>query len=103
MIADRAGNLWVARSAGLTRYCDGRWVWAACALIVTALAAGVVFWRCRELQRIHDLQRQHALDRERARIARDIHDDLGTGLTRLAMLGERAARESGDPAMQAIT
>ncbi len=82
-------------------FLERRWVWAACALVATALAAGVVFWRYRELQRIHDLQRQHALDRERARIARDIHDDLGTGLTRLAMLGERVARESGDPAMQA--
>ena len=31
---------------------------------------------------------QELLGRERARIARDIHDDLGAGLTRLVLLGE---------------
>jgi signal transduction histidine kinase len=40
---------------------------------------------------------QQVLHRERARIARDIHDDLGAGLTHLVLLGETAQRElAGD-------
>jgi two-component sensor histidine kinase len=37
---------------------------------------------------------QRLLERERARIARDIHDDLGAGLTQLTLLGELVLRES---------
>ena len=33
------------------------------------------------------------LNRERARIARDIHDDLGAGLTQLVLLGEVSKSE----------
>jgi signal transduction histidine kinase len=36
---------------------------------------------------------QRLLQRERARIARDIHDDLGAGLTQLVLLGEVAKSE----------
>lgn len=36
---------------------------------------------------------QQLLQRERARIARDIHDDLGAGLTHLVLLGETAQKE----------
>jgi signal transduction histidine kinase/streptogramin lyase len=39
----------------------------------------------RELER---LERQRNLERERARIARDIHDHVGSGLTRINLLGE---------------
>jgi hypothetical protein len=39
---------------------------------------------------------QLMLQRERARIARDIHDDLGAGLTQLVLLGELAQSESSD-------
>jgi signal transduction histidine kinase len=39
------------------------------------------------------LEAQRALDRERARIARDIHDDVGSTLTRIVLLSELAGRE----------
>jgi ligand-binding sensor domain-containing protein/signal transduction histidine kinase len=39
----------------------------------------------RELQK---LEQQNAVERERARIARDIHDDIGTGLTEIALTSE---------------
>jgi signal transduction histidine kinase len=38
-----------------------------------------------------DLDRQLALERERARIAQDMHDDIGAGLTKIAMLSVSAA------------
>jgi signal transduction histidine kinase len=39
------------------------------------------------------LQRVHARDRERARIARDLHDDLGANLSEIAMMSELAKDE----------
>ena len=39
------------------------------------------------------LQQQHAIERDRARIAKDIHDDIGAGLTQITLLGELARRE----------
>jgi ligand-binding sensor domain-containing protein/signal transduction histidine kinase len=39
------------------------------------------------------LKQQHAVDRDRARIAKDIHDDVGAGLTQITLLTELARRE----------
>ncbi len=44
----------------------------------------------RELAR---LAQQHAIERDRARIAKDIHDDIGAGLTQITLLSELASRE----------
>jgi signal transduction histidine kinase len=45
----------------------------------------------RERQRV---EQQHAMEQERARIAQDLHDDLGSGLTEITMLGVRARSSS---------
>ena len=39
------------------------------------------------------LQQQHAIERDRTRIAKDIHDDIGAGLTQITLLTELARRE----------
>jgi len=39
------------------------------------------------------LEQQHAVEHDRARIAKDIHDDLGAGLTQITLLSELARRE----------
>jgi signal transduction histidine kinase len=44
------------------------------------------------------VERLHAAERERTRIARDIHDDLGSSLTEIGLLGALAVRESTPPA-----
>lgn len=54
----------------------------------------VIRWRERERERLADLRRQVELAQERQRIARDMHDDLGAGLTRLVLLGDHARREA---------
>ena len=36
---------------------------------------------------MEQLERQHELERERSRIAQDMHDDLGAGLTEIGLLG----------------
>ena len=40
--------------------------------------------------RLAVIQQQHALEQERTRIARDIHDELGTQLTGISLLSDRA-------------
>lgn len=43
--------------------------------------------RRRMRRRLEHLKSQHALERERSRIAQDLHDDLGAGLTEIGLLG----------------
>ena len=68
------------------------------------VAAGCVFvflisgtvWRLERARWRHRLERlklQYALDRERQRIARDIHDDLGSGLTQIILLSDSLREE----------
>ena len=51
----------------------------------------------RSRRKLDRLEQQHALERERARIAKDIHDDLGSSLTRIAMLSELAEADKAKP------
>lgn len=45
-------------------------------------------------RKLEHLERQRAIERDRARIAKDIHDDLGAGLTHIALLSELARRDT---------
>jgi signal transduction histidine kinase/ligand-binding sensor domain-containing protein len=71
-----------------------------------ALIAGSVraVTRRRLRHRLELLERQRALERERARIARDIHDDLGASLTRITLLSQsaRSELESHHPAAHEV-
>lgn len=73
-------------------------LWFLMALLVTLLAIALGMERLiarRRMQRkLEKLKRNQAVQQERARIARDIHDDLGTVLSRISMLSEAAASEA---------
>jgi signal transduction histidine kinase/ligand-binding sensor domain-containing protein len=56
------------------------------AIVILSCAAAITMRRRMRL-RMEQLERQHELERERARIARDLHDDLGAGLTEIGLLG----------------
>ncbi len=75
-------------------------VLAATALWVTQLRRKVE-QRTAELEiQIHERQRveqQHTMEQERGRIAQDLHDELGSGLTEISMLGVRARSASVPP------
>ncbi|MEI6074997.1 MAG: two-component regulator propeller domain-containing protein [Verrucomicrobiota bacterium] len=69
---------------------------------LAAFTAGVIttvryisFRRLR--QRMRMFEQQAALQKERARIAKDIHDDLGASLTQVAYLGELAHLNRDEP------
>jgi signal transduction histidine kinase len=67
-------------------------------LTVGALVTTVRYVTTRKMQgQLEILERQRALERERARIARDLHDDLGASLTRIALLSELAKGDLHQP------
>ncbi len=63
------------------------WFWLLIASVVLSLA----YAASRHLLGLR-LQRQHALDRERARIARDLHDEIGANLSHISILSSLAAK-----------
>ncbi|HEY6227417.1 MAG TPA: two-component regulator propeller domain-containing protein [Verrucomicrobiae bacterium] len=75
------------------------WFLAACVLMVGGLIAGSIrYIEVRKLQqRMQLLEQQHAVERERARIAKDIHDDLGASLTQITLLSELARTDLQRP------
>jgi ligand-binding sensor domain-containing protein/signal transduction histidine kinase len=61
-------------------------------LLIVVVAASVWrFERNRSRRRLQLAEAQQAMERERRRIARDLHDDLGSDLTEIMLLGERAS------------
>ena len=76
------------------------WFRTAVAILILALVAAMVFYiSTQRLQRqLATLRQQELLEKERARIARDIHDQLGASLTQLALLGELTEADKDSPA-----
>jgi len=71
---------------------------AAAAVGAAGIAAGVAaVARARLRRKLERLERQQALERERARIAKDMHDELGASLTRITLLSQTARAELEDP------
>lgn len=69
-------------------------------------AAGGIVWLDAQRRLQHKLKRleqQRAVEQERARIAHDIHDDLGTYLTRITMLSDPARSGSGNGSQAAAS
>jgi signal transduction histidine kinase/ligand-binding sensor domain-containing protein len=67
----------------------------AATLLMVGSTYGIT--RARQRRKLAALKQQHALERERARIAHDIHDDLGANLTRISMLSDIAQADSNVP------
>ena len=71
---------------------------AALAAFTASIIAIVRYVSFRRLhQQLRVLEAQTALQKERARIAKDIHDDLGANLTQIAFLGELAQQDRAEP------
>lgn len=67
---------------------------AVAALLIGGLSYAVRRAGTRKYRRkLALLEQQHAIERDRARIAKDIHDDIGAGLTQITLLTELARRQ----------
>jgi ligand-binding sensor domain-containing protein/signal transduction histidine kinase len=67
-------------------------------LLLGSISAGIYFVSTQRLQRqVRKLKQEESLEKERARIARDIHDQLGASLTQMALLGELVEADKDAP------
>jgi len=75
------------------------WFLSAFATLLLASVIGIVHYlSTQKLQRqLAGLRQKEALEKERARIARDLHDQLGANLTQVALLGELAEADKDSP------
>ncbi len=75
------------------------WFQIAIGLLVLGCASGAARWitKRRLQRRLAQLEQRHAIEKERRRIAKDMHDQLGAGLTQMGLLGELARRDVGKP------
>jgi signal transduction histidine kinase/streptogramin lyase len=98
VIACNSAGVWNETGAALRLVVDPFYwqTWWFRGLTVTLFTAGVIgivrYLSFRRLRgRMLELKQQAALHRERARIARDMHDEVGAKLTRLSLLSDMAA------------
>ncbi|HPW91450.1 MAG TPA: two-component regulator propeller domain-containing protein [Verrucomicrobiota bacterium] len=72
-------------------------------LLVGGSGGAIGFYERRKARRkLERVQQQRALERERARIAKDIHDDLGANLTRITLLSDSVRSDLGDTAQAEV-
>lgn len=71
------------------------WFRLAVPVVAVGLAGGLALRMIRRRHRLQleRLEHQQAMERERARIAQDLHDDLGASLTQISWLSEAANRD----------
>lgn len=82
------------------RFWETTWFFTEATVVVVLLAGGVgwLIARSRLKRRISALKVRNARQSERARIAQDLHDDLGASLTEIALLADLGAEQAtGSP------
>jgi len=102
VIACNRDGVWNRQGASFTMtvppfWWETSWFRVGAPLAVAGMLMGllVIALRQRHRRQLERLELQHATEEERARIARDMHDELGSYLTRIVMISES---ESESPA-----
>jgi signal transduction histidine kinase len=105
-MADNGDGVWNEAGATLAvevlpHFWETPWFQAGVVLLAAALAVGIgaLITRARLRGRLLRLEAQTSREKERARIAQDLHDDLGASLTEISLLANLAAEER-EPASQ---
>ncbi|MGC3961098.1 MAG: two-component regulator propeller domain-containing protein [Verrucomicrobiota bacterium] len=103
MVGERNGRWYEAPTPiqiqVIPRFWEIRWVQILVTICLVLGIAGFFAHKTRrEFQRRWEwTEMQNAVERERMRIARDIHDDLGSSLTHIAQLSELAQADIAQP------
>jgi ligand-binding sensor domain-containing protein/signal transduction histidine kinase len=104
VMACNEDGVWNPASSGLaiiveTPFWRTWWFLSATVTLFLGTIVGVVHYlSTQKLQRqLENLRQQEALERERARIARDIHDQLGANLTQVSLLGDLVESDKHSP------
>jgi signal transduction histidine kinase len=86
----------------LPYFYETRWfLFLMSALVLGSVAIAVRTAATRKYRReLARLAEQHAIERDRSRIAKDIHDDIGAGLTQITLLSELGRREPDQAGVQ---
>lgn len=109
VIACNGDGIWNSTGASLTVLLQPHmwqtwWTRAAAILAILGSVGGAARYvtQKRMQQRLRLLEQQSAIERERGRIAKDIHDELGSSLTRIVMLGLRTHEDIAHPDKLAV-
>jgi len=109
VIACNNDGVWNTEGASLSftvaPYYWQTWWFRSLAILLAVGGVGLIVrheTRRRMQFRLDELERERGIERERTRIAQDIHDDIGTSLTRITMLSQSARSETAKPAQTAI-
>jgi signal transduction histidine kinase len=109
VLACNSDNIWSLEASSLDlrippRFYETAWFRVLAGTLAACLIAGTMRHRVtvKLLREMEQLERLQAIERERARIARDIHDDLGTSLTLIATLGDFVSRQKPDEIVWAV-
>jgi ligand-binding sensor domain-containing protein/signal transduction histidine kinase len=96
-------GLWSSQASGLEiivlpHFWETWWFKVSAALLALLLfgTSIVLVQRARTRRKLERAMRERGIERERARIAQDIHDDLGASLTRIGMLSQTAGENPED-------
>jgi ligand-binding sensor domain-containing protein/signal transduction histidine kinase len=104
VIAENEDGIWNETGATLEivvqpYFWQTNWFRVAAIIFLLGMVVAIVrFISTQKLRRELQLHKQQeTLERERARIARDLHDQLGANLTQVALLGEMAEADKNSP------
>lgn len=83
----------------VVRFWQTWWFMVGCssALLGTVAASVRLVERRKYQRRLRLAEQERALERERSRIAQDLHDDLGSSLTRIALLSDLLRADNQSP------
>ena len=104
VLACNNDGIWSKQGASLSfiilpHFYQTTWFRLLCLLGLLAASAALAWFTTRRSERLklQKVQQQRAIELERTRIANDMHDDLGSQLTRITMLSEGTRAALADP------